>query len=387
MRRLPIVLPMTLALLLSGAALAKPTTIAVFGDAPYGISPTDMAQVAATPAFVQAVNADAAVSLVIHVGDIHSGKSYCTAEYDKTIYGLWKAFNKPLVFTPGDNEWTDCHKQKEGGGVYNTATGQIDYVLDARGNPVDYAAGNPLANLALVRSIFFARTGHSLGVDRTLISQQAQYDRRHPEDAAFIENVYFIEGDVLFVTVNIPGGSNNDQDIWYDAPVMSAEQAAEIPVRTAATVRWLEEAFRVAKTRHAKAVVVATQADMWDLDGHSADHLTGYEPIIEAVARQTASFKRPVLMIAGDSHVYRSDNPLVAGAPCVTEGATAGTTAACASDDWANHPSYNVPNFHRVVVHGSTSPLEYLRLTIDTEKKVAVSDTSFGPFSWTRVNP
>jgi hypothetical protein len=31
--------------------------------------------------------------------------------------------------------------------------------------------------------------------------------------------------------------------------------------------------------------------------------------------------------------------------------------------------------------------LEYLRLTINTEKKSVASDTSFGPFSWTRVNP
>jgi hypothetical protein len=50
-------------------------------------------------------------------------------------------------------------------------------------------------------------------------------------------------------------------------------------------------------------------------------------------------------------------------------------------------PVVQLPNFHRVVVHGSTTPLEYLRLTIDTEKKVAAIDTSFGPFSWTRVNP
>jgi hypothetical protein len=94
-----------------------------------------------------------------------------------------------------------------------------------------------------------------------------------------------------------------------------------------------------------------------------------------------------VLLFNGDSHVYRSDNPLVQASNCLTESATAGVTAACTSDDWANHPSYNVPNFHRVVVHGSTTPLEYLRLTIDTEKKPVASDTSFGPFSWTRVNP
>jgi len=46
-----------------------------------------------------------------------------------------------------------------------------------------------------------------------------------------------------------------------------------------------------------------------------------------------------------------------------------------------------VPNFHRVVVHGSTLPFEYLKLTIDPKKSYANSDNAFGPFSWTRVVP
>jgi hypothetical protein len=387
MRPVSTILAATIAALVAGCAIAKPVTFAVYGDAPYGTSATDTAQVVATPAFVQAVNADAAVSLVVHVGDIHSGKSYCTVSYDTTVYNLWTAYTKPLVYTPGDNEWADCHKKKEGGGAYNAVTGQIDYVLDALNNPVDYALGNPVANLDLVRSLFFSNPGHTLGADKKVVSQRNAYDRAHPEDASYVENVYFMQNDVLVVTLNVPGGSNNDQDIWYGAPTMSAEQAAEAPARTAATVRWLDKAFKVAKSERAKAVMIVAQADMWDLDGNTAAHLTGYEPIIASIASNTTAFAKPVIMFNGDSHVYRSDNPLVAGAACVTEGATAGTTAACASDDWANHPSYNVPNFHRVVVHGSTTPLEYLRLTINTEKKSVASDTSFGPFSWTRVNP
>ena len=95
----------------------------------------------------------------MHVGDIHSGKQFCTEAYDRTIADLWRHFADPLVYTPGDNEWTDCHKAAEGGGTYNAATGQIDYVLDGSGNPVDYASGNPVANLDLVRSIFFPEPG------------------------------------------------------------------------------------------------------------------------------------------------------------------------------------------------------------------------------------
>ncbi|MEI8299735.1 MAG: hypothetical protein WCH32_17180 [Pseudomonadota bacterium] len=387
MRKLSTILVASIAAIMATAATARPVNFAVYGDAPYGTSPADKAQVALTPAFVSAVNADSAVSLVLHVGDIHSGKEYCTVNYDTTVYDLWTAYTKPLVYTPGDNEWTDCHKKKEGGGAYNATTGVIDYVVDALGNPVDYASGNPVSNLDLVRSLFFSNPGHTLGADSKVVSQRTHYDRRFAGDAAFVENVYFMRNDVLVVAVNVPGGSNNDQDVWYGAPTMSAQQAAEIAVRTGATTRWLDKAFKVAQSEGAKAVIIMTQADMWDLDGNTAGHLTGYEPIIASIASNVAAFAKPVLLFNGDSHLFRSDNPLVQGAPCVSEATSGAAVTACASDDWLNHPSYNVPNFHRVVVHGSTAPLEYLRLTIDTERKNGATDSSFGPFSWVRVNP
>ena len=139
-------------------------TMAVYGDAPYGLTNTDTSQTLATPAFVAAVNADPDVSTVVHVGDIHSGKQFCTEAYDRTIAELWTHFEDPLVFTPGDNEWADCHKVAQGGGLYDAATGRINYVLDpATGLPADFAGGEPLANLALVRSLFFAEPGRTLG--------------------------------------------------------------------------------------------------------------------------------------------------------------------------------------------------------------------------------
>ena len=53
------------------------------------------------------------------------------------------------------------------------------------------------------------------------------------------------------------------------------------------------------------------------------------------------------------------------------------------------HPGYDVPNFHRIVVHGSTFPLECLRLTIQpgVDAAAASGGTSgaFGPFVWQRV--
>ena len=353
-------------------------TYAVYGDAPYGTTPTDTSETDATPAFIHAVNADKAVSTVVHVGDIHSGSQYCTQAYDQQIAHLWAGFADPMVYTPGDNEWTDCHKKKEGGGAYNPTTGQIDYVTD-NGNPVDYAGGNPVDNLALVRSIFFPTPGGTLGSGRLRVLSQAQVENHaHPTDGQYVENVMWQRGGVLFATVNVPGGSNNDADPWYGAPSASPQQSTEAANRTGAALRWLDRAFDTAGKAHARAVVVVTQADMWDLDGKEASHLANYEPVVSSLATHTKAFRKPVLLLNGDSHVYRSDNPLQKASSCT------GDEGVCAYDDWNSHPSYDVANFHRVVVHGSTIPLEYLRLKVGSENKPA-TPTSFGPFSWQRV--
>jgi hypothetical protein len=343
-------------------------TVAVYGDAPYGKSPTDTAEFDATPAFIDSVNADADVSLVLHVGDIHSGSQYCTEAYDRAVYDLWTAFQDPLIYTPGDNEWSDCNKKKEGGGAYNSTTGQIDYVLDAAGNPVNYASGDPVANLNLIRSIFFAHPGHALGGKEKFVFSQGQFfDRRHPADGKYVENVMWEDERVLFVAINLPGGSNNDQDVWYGAPVETAAQTQERDERTGADLRWLDMAFEFARLTRVKGVVIMAQADMWDPE-KGPEHQAGYEPFVSSVASHTTAFGGPVLMLNGDSHEYLSHNPL------------------SATDSLSYmHPGYDVPNFHRIVVHGSTIPLEWLKLTIDDRANSPNGPDAFGPFSWQRM--
>ncbi|HEV8247255.1 MAG TPA: hypothetical protein VGP93_15865, partial [Polyangiaceae bacterium] len=67
-------------------------------------------------------------------------------------------------------------------------------------------------------------------------------------------------------------------------------------------------------------------------------------------------------MLNGDSHVYLSDNPLSAADPINFV-----------------HPGYDVPNFHRIVVHGSTIPLEWLRLTVDPAPASSELHAAVGP--------
>ena len=201
--------------------------------------------------------------------------------------------------------------------------------------------------------------------------------------------------DIVFVTINVPGGSNNDADPWYKASITQA-QTDERTNRTAADIRWIDAAFALAAAKHAKGVVIANQADMWDLDGKTPPHLTNYEPIISEIAAKTSTFGRPVLMFKGDSHLYRSDNPMSPTAPCVGETDPATGSSVCAHDApsntaWTEHASLNlnVPNFHRVVVHGDNYdpalPLEWLNLTVDPDAHNKTSSTTFGPFHWQRM--
>jgi hypothetical protein len=323
----------------------------------------------ATSAFIDTINADKSVQEVVHVGDIHSGSEPCTQAYDQDIYDFWTAFEQPLIYTPGDNEWSDCTKANEEPGSDND-------------NPATHP-DLPLENLALIRQIFFANPGMTLGQHpMNVVSQAEAYDRNNPTDAQYVENVMWQQGKTEFVTINLPGGSNNDIDPWYAAThktPWNPDQQTEMEQRTGADIRWLNAAFANAKRDGAQNVVIVGQADIWDTSD-SPSHQTNYEPIVATMAENAVFFEKPVLYLNGDSHVYRSDNPLQQGSTCFTE------SASCSADAWNQHPFYNVPNFHRIVVHGSTFPLEWLKLTIDDHptRDLTPTATSWGPFNWVR---
>jgi hypothetical protein len=326
-------------------------TLAVYGDAPYldpAFAALPHAEFQATPAFIDTINADKSIQEVVHVGDIHSGSEPCTKAYDQSIFDLWTAFERPLIYTPGDNEWSDCTKVKEEPGSDND-------------DPVNHP-DLPLENLALIRQIFFANPGLTLGQHPMHVITQAQaFDRQDPTDATYAENVMWRQGKTEFVTLNIPGGSNNDIDPWYaktQTTPWNPDQQTEMEQRTGADIRWLNAAFAQAERSEAQDVVIIGQSDMWDTTD-SPSHQTNYEPIVASMAENASFFKKPVLYLNGDSHIYRSDDPLEQGSTCFTE------SGACTTDAWNQHPFYDVRNFHRIVVHGSTFPLEWLKLTID----------------------
>jgi hypothetical protein len=303
-----------------------PFDLAVFGDTPYGA-----AQIADVPNFLASLDNDPSIVESVHLGDIKNGSSTCDDPYFRFVVTSFNSLKKPFLYTPGDNEWTDCHRANNG-------------------------AFDPLERLAKIRSLFFPVPGLSLGQTQRQVLTQASFAGFE----TFVENQLWVEGGVTFVLVHVVG-SNNSLLPWYTDDTTGthmddpARRIAEEQARDAANVAWLDRAFATAKLYKSAAVTVIEQADMWD--GNPRD---GFRNTVQKIAAQTVAFAKPVLLIEGDSHVFKVDNPLAAG------DAFYGVTTP-------------VPNLTRVVVQGSTTATlsEWVKLHIDA--------AATPPFSWTRV--
>jgi hypothetical protein len=299
----------TLMLVAAVAALAVPAgasgaTLAIIGDTPYSA-----AQITNFPNDVQAINNDSAVSRVVHLGDIKSGSTQCTDAYFASIRARFDQFADPLVYTPGDNEWTDCHRPNNGG-------------------------YNPLERLAKIRADFFDVRGQTLG-DQVPIQAQ---------DGTTLENVVWFQGGAEFGVINVPG-SNNSLLPWTGNTEPTPEQLAEVRSRTAADLRWIDRIFAAARANNAAGVFVGMQADMF-----SDEATAGYDEIVKRLAVQAHQFQKPVVLFEGDSHLFRVDHPFTPGDPLYSK----------------YDIPVDAPNLTRVVVQGSTNcPHAYLRLHVD----------------------
>jgi hypothetical protein len=278
----------------------------------------------------------------MHLGDIKNGSSRCDTSYFQLIRSDFDQFQDPLVYTPGDNEWTDCHRASNGGYI--------------PAGPVP--AGQEPSRLDTVRALFFDHPGRTLGQHSSEVGYQSRQ---------FPENVIWDEAGVVFSVLNVPG-SNNDFLPWFDAAETDAQKAAqadEVATRTDADLDWIDATFRKARHEHAPAVAIGIQADMWDpaivAAGPSA--YSAFTPIVQELARQAHRFGKPVLLLNGDSHLFESDRPLAD--PHATNSLVYGVVVP-------------VPNLVRVTVQGSTNvPHEWLKLHVDPH--------SADVFSWQNV--
>lgn len=236
------------------------------GDMPY-ILPGDYERF---DRLIDKINA-AKPAFTLHVGDIMSGRTPCTDDNMAKVFAQFARFEGPLVYTPGDNEWTDCHRLLQG-------------------------SFDPLDRLARVRTMFFANPQRSLG--KASLSVESQAKRMADRFPAYIENARFSKNGVVIATVHVVGSNNNS-----DPKRPAAE--AEFIARDAANEAWIDDTFDQAGKAGAKAVVLAWQANVHHL---RADLQGQYSPAfartIAAVDRGARAFGKPVLVVYGDYHFF-----------------------------------------------------------------------------------
>ena len=288
-------------------------TFAVIGDIPYGAPAAE-----AFPGVVDRINADPDVELVAHVGDIKSGSTLCSDEYFAFVRSQFDRFADPLVYTPGDNEWTDCHRINNG-------------------------AYNALERLGTIRETFFDRPGRTLGERSARIQSQQRY--------GYPENVQWSKAGVTFAAVHIVG-SNNGMAPWTGNTAPTPEQTAEVIGRTAASIEGIHDAFAAARSQRSRAVMIMTQADMFDTTVvDPAPTFAGYyafQPIVQALVNESRTFRGPVYLVNGDSHVYNEDRPLAAGSNCLGFYGVSGTAG----------------NLTRITVDGADNADRYLKFVV-----------------------
>lgn len=292
----------------------KPSSVsfAVIGDVPYGA-----AQIAAFPGWVDRINQQPGLDLAFHVGDIKNGSSPCTDDYNAMIRGQFDRFEMPLLYTPGDNEWTDCHRPAAG-------------------------AYHPLERLQAVRAAFYGTAGLSLGAQPIEVDSQA--------DLGFPENQSLRTRGIEMATLHVVG-SNNDRAPWtgigYATP--TEEQLAEESARMAAAIDLVQDTFARARQTNARAVALFQQADMFDPTYQPTWDVSAFEPLVRALVHEASTYDGEVYLFDGDSHRYHVDRPVAAGS------------------DWLS--VYGVDgsadNLTRITVDGEANNTNFLQVTVN----------------------
>ena len=248
----------------------------------------------------------ATLAFVVHVGDLSSPRFACTDELLVKRLAQFNALAHPLVFTPGDNDWTDCHDGQN--------------VKD----------GNPLARLIALRKMFFEGE-QSLGRRTMPLARQSQ----NPNFAKFRENARWDLGGVTFVTLHIPGSNNG----LGRAPDGDAEYAE----RNKANLAWLHEGFAHAKASNSRAIMILQQANIFPLNspaaGSPANDPHGFTDTRNLLEKETIAFGKPVVLVHGDSHFFRIDMPF--GPPRAP-----GASPPPALENFTRVETFGSPNHH-----------------------------------------
>jgi hypothetical protein len=262
--------------------------IGLWGDMPY----STLQATIGVPNLIADMNAQK-LAFTVHDGDLKAGSN---SPCDNALYtqsrNYLNALEAPAMFTPGDNDWTDCDRTNNGG--FNSRE-RLDYE----------------------RAFLFADS-YSLGQRR--LRQEVQMDPiclGVSGTVPCVENRRWTVRGVTYATLNVPGSCNNLCD--------TAPDPAEFDARNAANIAWLHETFAAATRRGSVAVMLIAQANPgWDQTDPTRAPLRnpntlaetdgqpdGYVDYLLALRDEVIAFRKPVAYVHGDSHYFRVDKPFL----------------------------------------------------------------------------
>src|SRR5712671_90517 len=267
--------------------------IGLWGDFPY----SDVQATTGVPNLIADMNSQD-LEFTAHDGDLKAGNSTpnsttpttCSDALYVQALGYFNSLKAPAIFTPGDNDWTDCDRTSNGG-------------------------FSSLERLDHERALFFS-TPFSLGQHR--LHQEVQTAPLCLGVSGMVpcvENRRWTLGGVTYATINIQGSCNN---LCETAP-----NPAEFAARNQADILWMQQTFEEARSRNSAAIMLIAQADPgFDLsDGTRAplrDPKTlaetdgqpdGFQSFLLALRDQVIAFQKPVAYVHGASHYFRVDKP------------------------------------------------------------------------------
>lgn len=189
------------------------------------------------------------LAFVVHVGDLGSSAKTrgCSDAWLEARRDQLADIRHPVIVLPGDNEWTDCAKH----------------------------GMDPRSRLARWRALFCTRPA-GLALER---------------QPGHCENLRWHAGGMAFIGLNVPGGAQPD---LADA-------------RMAATLEWLDESLSVAESRGAAKIFVFMHADPRFERVGTGD---AYARLRAVLRTHAAWFGGRLVLVHGDLHTYRDDEPL-----------------------------------------------------------------------------
>ncbi|MGN6259131.1 MAG: hypothetical protein ACTHNO_00220 [Ralstonia sp.] len=282
---------MTLVMLLptavpAAAKGAKPTTDgpATFTFTVIGNVPERAEDVAPARTLLDAIDAEHP-AFVVHLGNLKGRDESCSDTLLEARHDLLDSLIAPVVYIPGDHDWSDCQRAAAGG-------------------------FDPVERLLRLRELFYP--------DDNTLGQRTMTVMRQSDQAKFRsyrENTRWAMNDVLFVTLNVPGDNNNYK--------IAGGRNGEYEDRLEANRQWLARAFAVARQRKMAGVVIMMQADPLFEDGWERRHAPnlfdgllrrrshdGYLALKRQLRTLTREYDGAVLLIHGASQTFMLDRPL-----------------------------------------------------------------------------